>query len=98
MKTCFEIAIFKVPEQNRERVIALSHSIVSEINAQETLILAHDILVKTDDQEAICWHLTWLNQEAVANTAKKWPSFPSTQELESLVAEKIYYGHFLPLF
>ena len=98
MNTCSEIAIFKVPKENRARVIELSLSIVKEINADKTVILSHQILSKTDDDEEICWHLIWLNTEAVALISKKWQSFPSTNELESLVTDKIYYGHFVNLF
>jgi len=98
MKTCSEIAIFKVPRENRDRVIALSHAVVEEINTPIPIILSHDILLKTDDKETLCWHLTWVNQDAVARTAKKWPNFSSTHELESLVEGKVYYGHFISLF
>jgi len=98
INTCSEIAIFKVPEKNRARVIELSLSIVKEINADKTVILSHEILSKIDCSEEICWHLTWLNKEAVDLIAKKWKSFPSAKELESLVTEKMYYGHFTKLF
>ena len=98
INTCSEIAIFKVPEKNRARVIELSLSIVKEINADKTVILSHEILSKIDNSEEICWHLTWLNKEAVTLIAKKWQSFPSSKELESLVTDKIYYGHFVSLF
>ena len=98
MNTCSEIAIFKVPIKNRARVIELSLSIVNEINEDKNVILSHEILSKTDDDEEICWHLTWLNQQEVALIAKRWKSFPSAQELESLVTDKVYYGHFISLF
>ena len=59
------------------------------------MITSYDILQKKNVEEEICWQLTWVNKQAVESTAVKWPTFPSTKELESLVGEKIYYGHFL---
>ncbi len=97
MSHCTEIAIFKVAKQNIERVIALSLQVFDEINANGPVIVAHKILKKDDDDEEICWQLTWINQEAVALTTKKWSSFKSTAELESLVGDKLYYGHFVDL-
>lgn len=98
MTTCTEIAIFKVPKANLEQVIALSFSIVDEINADGKMILTHEILQKTNNAEEICWSLTWINQQAVALSAEKWATYPSTKALESLVADKVYYGHFVSLF
>ncbi|AGH80894.1 hypothetical protein PCNPT3_04760 [Psychromonas sp. CNPT3] len=95
MSHCSEFAIFKVSKKNIPRVIALSLLIIQEINASEKVVIAHEILQKTDQEEELCWHLTWVNQEAVALIAKKWSSFPSSKELESLVGEKLYYGHFI---
>jgi hypothetical protein len=46
-------------------------------------------------EEALCWHLTWVNKEAAKLTTEQWPSFPSTKEFQSLVGENIYYGHFV---
>lgn len=95
--SCDEFAIFKVPEKNLAKVIELSHSIFEEINAQDTLILAHNIFQKTDNNEELCWHLTWKNKEAVEAAAIKWPNYPSTKALETLVGEKLYYGHFFKI-
>ncbi len=97
MGHCTEIAIFKVAKKNFKKVIALSLRIFDEINADGLVIVSHKILQKTDNDEEICWQLTWVNQEAVALTTKKWSSFKSTAELESLVGEKLYYGHFVDL-
>lgn len=94
---CEEFAIFNVTERNYSRVIELSLSIFEEINAEEELIIAHNIFQKTDNNEELCWHLTWKNKEAVDATATKWPSYPSTKELESLVGDKLYYGHFFKI-
>jgi len=52
-------------------------------------------LQKTNDEEKLCWQLTWVHKAAVLLTAKQWPTFPSAKVLESLVGEKLYYGHFL---
>ena len=95
MKSCSEFAVFKVPLANIPRVIELSLCIFDEINLSETLITSHEILQKTDDAEEICWHLTWISKEAAQSTTEKWPHYPSTKELESLVGEKLYYGHFI---
>ncbi|MBB1274428.1 MULTISPECIES: hypothetical protein [Psychromonas] len=95
MSLCHEVAIFKVEQQNIPKVIELSLLIFNEINANETLITSYDILQKTGVEDEICWQLTWVDQQAVKSTALKWPTFPSTKALESLVGEKIYYGHFL---
>jgi len=65
MSTCTEFAVFEVEETNLTRVIALSESLFIEINAEQDNIIAHEILVKTDNAEEICWHLTWANVEAV---------------------------------
>jgi len=66
MSTCTEFAVFEVEEANLTRVIALSESLFIEINAEQDNIIAHEILVKTDNAEEICWHLTWVNVEAVS--------------------------------
>ena len=94
MNTCSEIAIFNVPAVNIQRVIELSLLIFKEINAVDSLILSHEILQKTDDKESICWLLTWVNQAAVKQVAENWATLPNTRELETLVSDKVYYGHF----
>ncbi len=98
MSHCSEFAIFHVPQAHIPRVIALSAAIVDEINADETLVLSQAIFQSVDHAEELCWHLTWINHEAVQLTAQRWPSLPSTAELESLVGKKVYYGHFTRLF
>jgi len=95
MSLCYEVAIFKVEKHNIPRVIELSLLIFNEINADEKVITSYDILQKTDVADQVCWQLTWINEQAVKSTALKWPNLPSRKELESLVGEKIYYGHFL---
>lgn len=95
--TCNEFAIFRVSENNFARVIELSLAIFEEINAEDTLILTHNIFQKTDNKEELCWHLTWKSKEAVEAAAAKWPNYPSTKELETLVGEKLYYGHFFEI-
>jgi len=94
MSHCSEFAIFKVPKENISRVIELSLLIFNEMNSSETVIISHEILQKIDNEEELCWHLTWVSKEAVKLTTEKWPIFPSTKELESLVGENTYYGHF----
>lgn len=95
MSLCYEVAIFKVEKHNISRVIELSLLIFNEINTHEKVITSYDILQKTGVEDEICWQLTWADEQAVKSTAVKWPTLPSTKELESLVGEKIYYGHFL---
>lgn len=97
MSLCSEVAIFKVAKENLPRVIELSLLVFNEINAEQPMITSYDILQKNDMEDELCWQLTWVNEEAVKLTAAKWPSFKSTKELESLVGEKIYYGHFLSM-
>jgi len=97
MSHCSEFAVFKVSKENLARVIELSESLFREINALETVIISHEILQKTDDPQEICWHLIWSSEESVKLTAQKWTTFPSSKALESLVDEKRYYGHFVPI-
>lgn len=106
MSTCTEFAVFEVKKANLARVLAVSESLFSEINAEQENIIAHQILVKTnvnqhsnkDEDEGtqeICWHLTWANIAAVEASSSKWLSYPSAAEIEGLVGKKIYYGHFV---
>ncbi len=95
MSTCTEFAVFEVEEANLTRVIALSESLFIEINAEQDNIIAHEILVKTDNAEEICWHLTWVNVEAVEACSTQWSTYPSAAEIERLVGKKLYYGHFV---
>lgn len=95
MTTCTEFAVFKVPQENIERVIALSNKIFSEMNADEQVILSSQVLQRTDNNTELCWHLTWKNQTVAKEVTAKWPSFPSTKEFQSLVGENVYYGHFI---
>lgn len=95
MSTCTEFAVFEVEEANLTRVIALSESLFIEINAEQDNIIAHEILVKTDNAEEICWHLTWVNVEAVEACSTQWSTYPSAAEIEHLVGKKLYYGHFV---
>jgi len=94
MSSCSEFAIFKVSKDNIPRVIELSLSVINEINSKNKVITSHDIFQKVDNEEELCWHLTWVSIEEVKLTSEKWSSFPSTKELESLVDKKIYYRHF----
>ncbi len=95
MTTCTEFAVFEVKKDNLARIIALSESLFAEINAENKNIIAHEILVKTDNLEEVCWHLTWINVEAVEESSYKWSSYASAAEIESLVGKKLYYGHFV---
>lgn len=95
MSLCSEIAIFKVAKENIPRVIELSLLVFNEINADEPMITSYDILQKTDSVDELCWQLTWVDEQAVKSTALRWSALPSAKELESLVGDKIYYGHFL---
>jgi len=93
MSTCMEFSVFQVKEENKQRVIELSHLIFSEMNKDENVILKYDILENTKNIEELSWYLTWLNQEVAENTTAKWPTFPSTKEFQNLVGDNIYYGH-----
>jgi hypothetical protein len=95
MSLCYEVAIFKVEKHNIPRVIELTLMVFNEINADKQVITSYDILQNTESEDQLCWQLTWVNEQAVKATAVKWSTFPSAKALESLVGEKIYYGHFL---
>jgi len=95
MAYCTEFAVFTVEKENQPRVIELSERLFNEMNSERKVLISHDILRKTDNNEEICWHLVWLDEEAVKENTQKWSSFPSSAELESLVGERLYYGHFL---
>lgn len=97
MSSCVEIAIFKVKNANIPRVIELSIDVINEINLHGNMISSYDILQKMDNKEEVCWQLTWVNKEKVKLISEKWSSFSSVKELESLVDEKIYFGHFSAL-
>lgn len=97
MSYCSEFAVFTVEIEKQARVIELSKQLFAEMNSDRKVLVSHEILRKTDNNEEICWHLIWLDEEAVKENNQKWPSFPSSAELESLVGERLYYGHFLKL-
>lgn len=97
MSYCHELAVFTVAKENQARVIELSHSLFKEMNGDKSLLVSHSILQKTDNEEQICWQLVWLNEQAVKENKQKWPTFASSAELESLVGERLYYGHFLTI-
>lgn len=94
MKECYEFAIFKVAEENKAKAIELSLAVFKEINAKDTLILSHEVFEKLESSDEICWKLTWANEDAVKVSNKNWPTYASSKALESIVGEKIYYGHF----
>ena len=121
MPTCIEIAMFEVAKSNLARVLEVSETLFSEINAEQKNILAHQISTKIDlsegtanknaegqadgiEQEGsaentpelteVCWHLTWANAQAVQASKSRWPTYPSSAEIERLVGKKLYYGHF----
>jgi hypothetical protein len=95
MSICTEFAVFKVSKENISKVIQLSLSIFEEMNSNGVVITSHKVLQKTDNEEELCWLLTWISKEAAKATTEKWPTFPSTKEFQSLVGENIYYGHFI---
>jgi hypothetical protein len=98
MSICSELTVYKVAKVNIPRVIELSLSIIAEMNANENVITSHKILQRTDNEEELCWYLTWVSEEAVKLNEEKWPSLPSSSELMSLVDSKVYYGHFISVF
>jgi len=95
MTYCSEIAVFSVSKENQAKVIELSEQLFCEMNSDREVLISHEILRKTDNKEELCWHLVWLDEQAVKENSLKWSSFPSSAELESLVGERLYYGHFL---
>ena len=48
MPTCIEIAVFEVAKSNLARVLEVSETLFSEINAEQKNILAHQILTEVD--------------------------------------------------
>ena len=97
MTSCTEFAVFEVAKANISQVLTLSETLFSEINAQEQRIIAHQFLQKIDNEEEICWHLTWANVEAVKISTANWHSYPSAKAIEALVGKKYYYGHFVAI-
>ncbi len=95
MAHCTEFAVFTVEKENHARVIELSEQLFAEMNNDRKVLISHEILRKTDNNDEICWHLVWLDEDAVNENAQKWSSFPSSAELESLVGDRLYYGHFV---
>ena len=95
MSTCTELTIYKVSKENIRRVTELSLSIISEINKNEQVIIFHEILQRTDNDEELCWYLTWINEAAVQLHTETWADLPSANELMSLVKSKVYVGHFV---
>jgi len=95
MPHCHEFAVFTVKKESQARVIELSQSLFKEMNSDKKILVSHEILEKTDNEEEICWHLVWINQTTVEENKQKWSTFPSSAELESLVGERLYYGHFV---
>jgi len=97
MTHCTEFAVFEVKRENRERVLSLSETLFAEINQAQTNIIAHEILVNIENEQEVCWHLTWASKAAVELSKTKWSSYASAAELEGLVGNKLYYGHFVAL-
>ena len=95
MRYCSEFAVFSVAKENQARVIELSELLFIEMNHERKVLISHEILRKTDNDEEICWHLIWLDEQAVNENSQKWSTFPSSAELVSLVGKRLYYGHFL---
>ncbi len=95
MSHYFEVTIYKVEKQYIPRVLRLSESIITEINHGSRVIISHQILQKIDNEEELCWQLTWANKEAIQYHSEHWFDLPSSNELMSLVKEKIYMGYFL---
>ena len=48
MSQCIEIAVFEVAKSNLARVLEVSETLFSEINAEQKNILAHQILTEVD--------------------------------------------------
>jgi len=95
MAYCTEFAVFTVEKENHARVIELSEQLFAEMNNDRKVLISHEILRKTDNNDEICWYLVWLDEDAVNENAQKWSSLPSSAELESLVGDRLYYGHFV---
>ncbi len=95
MIPCTEFAIFKVNKDNIEKAISLSEKVIALINKNNVVITDHQIFQKHDNEEELCWQLTWTSIEAVNHIKALWPTLTYTKELESLVAEQVYYAHFV---
>jgi len=95
MNVCTEFAVFKVAQENIQRALELSYLIFEEMNSSKTVITSYEVLKKIDNDEELCWHLTWVNAETAKETTSMWPTFPSTSEFQSLVGKNVYYGHFV---
>lgn len=95
MPNCTEITIYKVSKENIPRVLELSLSVITEMNTDKDVITSYQVMQSVDNDDEICWHLTWVNQAAIKAGSKKWPHLPSSKALMSLVNEKVYYGHFI---
>ena len=65
------------------------------MNKNHKVITSSNVLVKTDNPEEICWHLEWVSAETAKKTTERWPTFPSTNEFQGMVAKDLYYGHFV---
>ncbi len=79
MAHCSEFAVFSVKKENQTRVIALSEQLFDEMNSEKKVLISHEILLKTDNNEEICWHLVWLDEEAVKENSQKWSVFRAAQ-------------------
>jgi hypothetical protein len=84
-------------EINTEQDNILAHQISTKIDlskekAEETL--EESKAESEAELGEVCWHLTWANAEAVQASKRKWPTYPSSAEIERLVGKKLYYGHF----
>ncbi len=97
MGCCTEVTIFRVPKENFDSVLMLSTKIIDEINSTGTLVTDHRVYKKIGNEEEVYWQLTWVSEQAVKLTKEKWSSFTNTKALESLVGQKVYYGHFIDL-
>ena len=95
MNQCTEFAVFRVAKENVSRAIELSEAIFSGMNKNHKVITSSNVLVKTDNPEEICWHLEWVSAETAKKTTERWPTFPSTNEFQGMVAKDLYYGHFV---
>ena len=89
-------------EINAEQKNIITHQILSKVDLSTDIsegeaedIREESAAENTPELAEVCWQLTWANAEAVQASKRMWSTYPSSAEIERLVGEKLYYGHFV---
>lgn len=93
-----EVSEILFSEINSEQENIIAHQILTkvELSAEKAIDSSEsDDAENTGDLVEVCWHLTWANTAAVQVSKGKWPTYPSSAEIQRLVGNKLYYGHFI---